>query len=74
MTLAILVTHDELSLINAIGLVICLLGITLHVVLKVSINQVEIPLQKNIIILFPLGDENSSRVKDLVVDEEKTGC
>ena len=39
LTLAILVTHDELSLINAIGLVICLLGITLHVVLKVSINQ-----------------------------------
>lgn len=32
--LAIVVTHDELSTINTIGLVICLLGITLHVILK----------------------------------------
>lgn len=40
LTLAIVVTHDELSLINAIGLIICLLGITLHVVLKaVRIHQ-----------------------------------
>ena len=36
MTLAILINHDELSLINGIGLVICLGGITLHVVLKVN--------------------------------------
>ena len=40
LTLAILVTHDELSTINAIGLVICLLGITLHMVLKVGFGNV----------------------------------
>jgi len=34
--LAVVVTHDELSTINAVGLVICLLGITLHVILKVK--------------------------------------
>lgn len=34
LTLAVVVTHDELSTINAIGLVICLIGISLHVTLK----------------------------------------
>lgn len=36
LTLAVVVTHDELSTINAIGLVICLIGISLHVTLKVT--------------------------------------
>ncbi|EFX69433.1 hypothetical protein DAPPUDRAFT_113613 [Daphnia pulex] len=35
LTLAVLITHDEMNPINAAGLVICLLGITLHVALKV---------------------------------------
>ncbi|XP_046440117.1 solute carrier family 35 member C2-like [Daphnia pulex] len=34
LTLAVLITHDEMNPINAAGLVICLLGITLHVALK----------------------------------------
>lgn len=34
LTLAVLVTHDEMNSINVVGLVICLLGITLHVTLK----------------------------------------
>ena len=31
-----MINHDELSSINKVGLVTCILGITLHVILKVS--------------------------------------
>ena len=36
LTLAILVNHDEMSAINAVGLVVFLAGLTLHVTIKVS--------------------------------------
>ena len=35
LTLAVKINHDEMNIVNAVGLILCLTGITLHVALKI---------------------------------------